>query len=142
MAPSVPQTSRPSPGMSWRPGLASMVIRCSCYHVQSFILSTAEQGSDRQSACSVASPQSTTYKLACPVNAGSGSDNANSATADILKQAQAGGSAVAAPVASWQQYEGEGISIAHRQPVTFLTWHAKGDYFASVSPTGCHSCVC
>ena len=74
--------------------------------------------------------------------AGTGTDDANSATAEILKQAQAGANAVAAPVATWQGYEGEGINIAHRQPVTYLTWHAKGDYFASVAPTGCCSCIC
>lgn len=81
-------------------------------------------------------PQPTMHNSWCSCCAGTGTDNANSATAETLKQAQAGSSAAAAPVATWQAFEGEGVSIAHRQPVTYLTWHAKGDYFASVAPTG------
>ena len=66
---------------------------------------------------------------------GTGTDEAQSATAQTLKQAQAS-SGPEGLVASWQAFEEEGVSISHRQPVTYLTWHSKGDYFASVAPTG------
>ncbi|KAL3150329.1 Ribosome biogenesis protein 1 [Trebouxia sp. C0010 RCD-2024] len=65
---------------------------------------------------------------------GAGTDDANRAIAEILREAQAGDGAAA--VAAWQGYEGEGVSITHKHPVTYLTWHSKGDYFASVAPTG------
>ena len=68
--------------------------------------------------------------------AGTGTDEAQDATERTLKQAQAGSTASGTPVATWQGYEADGVSIPHRAPVTYLTWHAKGDYFASVSPTG------
>ena len=71
---------------------------------------------------------------------GAGTDEANSATAEILREAQAGDGAAA--VAAWQGYEVEGVSITHKHPVTHLTWHSKGDYFASVAPTGQLSLVC
>ncbi|KAL6755488.1 NUC169 domain-containing protein [Haematococcus lacustris] len=31
---------------------------------------------------------------------------------------------------------GAGLEICHRFPVKSMTWHARGDYFASVAPTG------
>lgn len=71
---------------------------------------------------------------------GAGTDDANSATAEILRNAQAGNGTAA--VAAWQGYEGEGVSITHKHPVTYLTWHSKGDYFASVAPTGLLPIVC
>lgn len=110
------------------------------YHFHSFIQHTADFISvldlDSHSASFVVNPDWTIHNSWCCRCAGTGTDDANSATAETLKQAQAGSSAAAAPVATWQAFEGEGVSIAHRQPVTYLTWHAKGDYFASVSPTG------
>ena len=69
-------------------------------------------------------------------SAGTGTEDAQSATAHTLKQGRAGSSGAAAPVATWQAFEDEGVAISHRQPVTYLTWHSKGDYFASVAPTG------
>lgn len=71
---------------------------------------------------------------------GAGTDDANRAIAEILREAQAGDGAAA--VAAWQGYEGEGVSITHKHPVTYLTWHSKGDYFASVAPTGPLSLLC
>lgn len=68
--------------------------------------------------------------------AGTGTDEAQDATEKTLKQAQAVSTASGTPVATWQGYEADGVSIPHRAPVTYLTWHAKGDYFASVAPTG------
>lgn len=67
---------------------------------------------------------------------GTGVDEAQSATTQTLKQAQVVTSTAATPVATWEEHEGGGVSITHRQPVSYLTWHAKGDYFASVAPTG------
>ena len=148
MPPSVPQTPQPNQGLSWPTGLGvSMVQPDTLYfvdHIQSFIESTAELTESLTDSLhtqvQALSPPSVSLSLSCH-GAGTGTDDANSATAEILRQAQAGGSAVVAPVATWQAYEGEGVSIAHRQPVTYLTWHAKGDYFASVAPTGCCSCI-
>ena len=71
--------------------------------------------------------------------AGTGTDVAQDATERTLKQAQAVSTASGTPIATWQAYEADGVSIPHRAPVTYLTWHAKGDYFASVAPTGEHT---
>jgi hypothetical protein len=70
--------------------------------------------------------------------AGTGTGEAQTATSQTLRQAQVGSAAPGSPVATWQAYESEGITISHRAPVSYLTWHAKGDYFASVAPTGEH----
>ena len=32
--------------------------------------------------------------------------------------------------------DGEGAELLHGQAVARVTWHARGDYFASVAPTG------
>lgn len=70
--------------------------------------------------------------------AGTGTDEAQAATSQTLRQAQVASTTPGTPVATWQAYESEGITISHRAPVSYLTWHAKGDYFASVAPTGEH----
>ncbi|DBA78870.1 hypothetical protein WJX77_008759 [Trebouxia sp. C0004] len=67
---------------------------------------------------------------------GTGTDEAQTATSQTLRQAQVASAAPGTTVATWQAYESEGITISHRAPVSYLTWHAKGDYFASVAPTG------
>ena len=37
----------------------------------------------------------------------------------------------------WQKLaEGEGLELVHQHSVSNVTWHARGDYFASVAPTG------
>ena len=37
----------------------------------------------------------------------------------------------------WQKLaEGEGLELVHQHSVSNVTWHARGDYFASVVPTG------
>mmetsp|Transcript_18446 Transcript_18446/g.51668 ORF Transcript_18446/g.51668 Transcript_18446/m.51668 type:complete len:718 (-) Transcript_18446:1514-3667(-) len=36
----------------------------------------------------------------------------------------------------WRQYQETGIEIVHKFPVRSVTWHSKGDYFATVSPAG------
>ncbi|GBF97452.1 hypothetical protein Rsub_10375 [Raphidocelis subcapitata] len=50
--------------------------------------------------------------------------------------AAGGGGGDAAPLAAWRAREGGGAEIVCRHPVTHVTWHARGDYFASVAPTG------
>ncbi|KAJ9521536.1 hypothetical protein QJQ45_008812 [Haematococcus lacustris] len=42
-------------------------------------------------------------------------------------------------LAAWNKLGSElgaGLEICHRFPVKSMTWHARGDYFASVAPTG------
>lgn len=34
------------------------------------------------------------------------------------------------------QKEGGGLSLPHKQRLTSLVWHARGDYFATVAPAG------
>ena len=37
----------------------------------------------------------------------------------------------------WQpRADGEGLELMHQHPVKHVTWHARGEYFASVAPTG------
>ncbi|KAI8473407.1 MAG: NUC169 domain-containing protein [Monoraphidium minutum] len=42
----------------------------------------------------------------------------------------------AAPLAAWTARPDGGVDVAARHPVTHVTWHGRGDYFASVAPTG------
>lgn len=43
---------------------------------------------------------------------------------------------------SWQRWQGggsgsgEGAVVLHRFPLKHVTWHGRGDYFATVAPTG------
>lgn len=37
--------------------------------------------------------------------------------------------------------EGERLSIKHSKPISQITWHGKGDYFATVVPQGCNKSV-
>jgi len=39
-------------------------------------------------------------------------------------------------LATWSQRTDGGIEILHRQPVRHMAWHARGDYFSTVAPTG------
>ena len=42
-----------------------------------------------------------------------------------------------AALCRWQKLpEGEGLELVHQHSVTHVAWHARGDYFASVAPTG------
>jgi ribosome biogenesis protein ERB1 len=47
-----------------------------------------------------------------------------------------GGGDQPAPLASWTARADGGVDIVCRQPVTHVTWHGRGDYFASVAPSG------
>jgi hypothetical protein len=46
------------------------------------------------------------------------------------------GGEVAGELATWRQRPDGGVEIAHRHVVRHLAWHARGDYFSSVAPTG------
>jgi len=46
---------------------------------------------------------------------------------------------------SWQRWQGgssgsgdssEGVVVLHRFQLKYVTWHGRGDYFATVAPTG------
>ena len=42
-----------------------------------------------------------------------------------------------AALCRWQKLaEGEGLELMHPHSVSHVTWHARGDYFASVAPAG------
>ena len=42
-----------------------------------------------------------------------------------------------AALCRWQKLaEGEGLELVHPHSVSHVTWHARGDYFASVAPAG------
>ena len=37
----------------------------------------------------------------------------------------------------WQRRaDGDGLELVHQHSVSHVTWHARGDYFASVAPAG------
>lgn len=51
-------------------------------------------------------------------------------------QGQTGADGKAA-LCTWQKAaEGDGLELVHQHPVRHVTWHARGDYFATVAPTG------
>ncbi len=45
-------------------------------------------------------------------------------------------SSSAGALATWSRRDDGGVEIAHKFIVKHVTWHAKGDYFASTAPTG------
>ena len=69
--------------------------------------------------------------------AGTGTDEAQAATTQTLAAAQTPSSSASSPVATWEALEGhEGLAIKQNHQVSYVTWHARGGYFASVAPTG------
>ena len=67
--------------------------------------------------------------------AGTGTEEAQQATAQILEQDPS--SSDGAGPATWGALEEHGgCSIKQRHQVSYITWHSRGDYFASVAPTG------
>lgn len=74
--------------------------------------------------------------------AGTGNEEQEAATQQALQQALAAAAAApnAGELASWAAAPGslgEGaVEVAHKFPVKYVTWHARGDYLASVAPTG------
>ena len=75
--------------------------------------------------------------------AGTGTDEAQAATTQTLAAAQTPSGSASTPVATWEALEGhEGLAIKQNHQVSYITWHARGDYFASVAPTGmCLFCL-
>ena len=70
--------------------------------------------------------------------AGLGNEEVRAATAEAL-QLPAAAAAGSAAVAAWRRRpDGEGLEVVHHHPVTHVAWHSRGDYFASVAPTGGH----
>ena len=42
-----------------------------------------------------------------------------------------------AGLCQWQKRaDGDGLELVHQHSVSHVTWHARGDYFASVAPAG------
>ena len=39
-------------------------------------------------------------------------------------------------LATWSQRTDGGLEIMHRQAVRHVAWHARGDYFSTVAPSG------
>lgn len=66
---------------------------------------------------------------------GLGGPAAVEAAAAALEVPSSGGGAEA-PLAAWSRREDGGVDITSKHPVAHVTWHARGDYFASVAPTG------
>jgi ribosome biogenesis protein ERB1 len=61
------------------------------------------------------------------------------ASAPAVAEPEASTSAGAVPegsVAEWVQRRDGGLDLVHRHAVKSVAWHARGDYFATVSPTG------
>ncbi|GAB4816894.1 hypothetical protein N2152v2_003940 [Parachlorella kessleri] len=78
---------------------------------------------------------------------GNGNEEQEAATQQALDASLAAagtaGAAGGGSLASWQraqQLQGAAspgaVEILHRAPAKYATWHARGDYFASVAPTG------
>lgn len=76
------------------------------------------------------------------LEAGTGTGEVERAAAEAVEAACSQSAPAAAdgarPMCSWQQlaeHEG-GAELVHLHPVRQIAWHARGDYFASVAPTG------
>lgn len=79
---------------------------------------------------------------------GTGNEEQEAATEAALQQAVAAsgssgsGSIEEGQLVSWQRWQGggsgsgEGVVVLHRFPLKHVTWHGRGDYFATVAPTG------
>uniref|UniRef100_A0A7S0RRE2 Ribosome biogenesis protein BOP1 homolog n=1 Tax=Chlamydomonas leiostraca TaxID=1034604 RepID=A0A7S0RRE2_9CHLO len=68
------------------------------------------------------------------------SEQALSQALEAAQGSGCAGASGAAPadgqLASWSGSGSKGVEIMHRFNVKYVTWHARGDYFASVAPTG------
>ncbi|PRW59011.1 ribosome biogenesis BOP1-like protein [Chlorella sorokiniana] len=85
---------------------------------------------------------------------GTGNEEQEAATEAALQQALAAsgssgsGSIEEGQLVSWQRWQGggsgsgsgsgssDGVVVLHRFPLKYVTWHGRGDYFATVAPTG------
>jgi ribosome biogenesis protein ERB1 len=76
--------------------------------------------------------------------AGLGGPEAEAAVSQALQAAlsssssSGGNSSSSCGLATWSVREGDGggVAIVTQHPVRYVTWHGRGDYFASVAPTG------
>ena len=67
--------------------------------------------------------------------AGTGAEQEAAALQALTPLAQQEGAK--APLCRWQKLpEGDGLELVHQHSVSRVTWHAHGDYFASVAPAG------
>lgn len=69
------------------------------------------------------------------VYAGLGTEEVEADTAKALQPPE---SSAEKQVCRWQAAESTegGLELVHQFAVGHVTWHSKGDYFASVAPTG------
>lgn len=59
------------------------------------------------------------------------------ASLQALQAPAAAASGAKAPLCRWQRRtDGDGLELLHQHPVKHVAWHARGEYFASVAPTG------
>lgn len=64
-----------------------------------------------------------------------GDEESEEAAAEALKLvAEAAGGAEAAAV-RWEARPEGGLQLMHKHTLAQITWHSRGDYFATVAPT-------
>lgn len=73
---------------------------------------------------------------------GTGSDEVEEAAAAAVQPPVQPSNKAGPAIATWQRHaDTQGLEIVQHFPVTHLTWHSRGDYFASVAPSGDHLSV-
>jgi ribosome biogenesis protein ERB1 len=65
-----------------------------------------------------------------------GDEETEDAAVAALKLTAKSSSAGNDAVVQWRQREDGGLELQHRHSLRQLTWHSRGDYFATVAPTG------
>lgn len=65
-----------------------------------------------------------------------GDEESEEAAAEALKLTAAGGGTEAAAAVRWEARPGGGLQLQHKHSLAQITWHSRGDYFATVAPTG------
>lgn len=94
-------------------------------------------------------PAATCGKQLFLLPTGTGNEEQEAATEAALQQAVAAsgssgsGSIEEGQLVSWRRWQGgsgsgsgEGVVVLHRFQLKHVTWHGRGDYFATVAPTG------
>lgn len=67
---------------------------------------------------------------------GVGDEESEEATAQALKLLEAASPAASASPVQWQVRPDGGLLLQHNHSLAQITWHSRGDYFATVAPTG------
>ncbi|GAQ87594.1 WD40 repeat nucleolar protein Bop1 [Klebsormidium nitens] len=77
------------------------------------------------------------------MGSGTGNETQSEAAAGLVKlQETATGAADEGAVVRWQKSErAEGLEVVHKHDVAHVSWHHKGDYFASTSPDAVSTAV-